>query len=221
MIIKRCAAEFLGTFMIVFAPIAASASQASLAIAAAVSGLAVLAMIYTFGPISSAHFNPAVTLAFAATKRFPWREAGHYVGCQVAGGLVAALVGAVLFGPGFGAHFPTGQSLIQPIGIEFILSFLLMTVITAVATDKRVHSTVPALAIGLTVVVCVLVGGPFTGGSMNPARSFGPSLFNPKAVGSIWLYLVVPPLGAIAAALLFDRVRLDSEPNLLQSSENV
>ena len=197
--------------MIVFSPIAASASNASLAIAAAVSGLAVLAMIYTFGPISSAHFNPAVTIAFAVTRRFPWKEAVHYVGCQILGGIAAAIAGAVFFGPGFGAHIPSAQSLIQPIGIEFILSFLLMTVIMAVATDARVHSSVPALAIGLTVVVCVLVGGPFTGGSMNPARSLGPGLFNPKAAGSIWLYLIIPPIGAVAAALLFDRLRLDTE----------
>lgn len=221
MTVKRCAAEFIGTFMIVFAPIAASASQSSLAVSAAVSGLAVLAMIYTFGPISSAHFNPAVSLAFAVTKRFPWQETWRYIGCQFLGGIAAAAVSAFIFGPGHGFHAPSSTSLIQPVGVEFILSFLLMSVIMAVATDKRVHNSVPALAIGLTVVVCVLIGGPFTGGSMNPARSFGPGLFSSKSYGSLWLYLIVPPIGAIAAAMIFEKLRLDQQHSITKEHENL
>jgi MIP family channel proteins len=174
-----------------------------------VSGLSVLAMVYTFGPISAAHFNPAVTLGFAAAGRFPWRFvlpywAAQFIGAVLAGGLVS-----VLFGPGYGTHIPAAGPLLRNLATEAILGFILMLVIIAVATDKRVSSTTPALAIGFTVVFLVLVGGPVTGGSMNPARSFGPAVFAGGAAWSnLWLYFVAPPVGAVLAALLYEAVRL-------------
>jgi MIP family channel proteins len=211
MMAKRLGAEFLGTFMIVFAPVAASVSKAGLGVAAAVSGLAVLVMIYTFGPISSAHFNPAVTLGFASVGRFPWRSVAPYWLSQVCGALAAAAVCALLFGPGHGAHLPASDNWVRNVGTEFVLTFLLMLVIIAVATERDVSPVVPAIAIGVAVMVCVLIGGPITGGSMNPARSLGPAMFAPAAVGKVWLYVVVPPIGAVVAAWTYELVRL--EPN--------
>jgi glycerol uptake facilitator-like aquaporin len=121
---------------------------------------------------------------------------------------LAAAFCTLLFGAGHGVHIPTG-TLLQTVGTEFVLTFLLMLVIIAVATDNRVNNTVPAIAIGATVVLCVLIGGPVTGGSMNPARSLGPALFaGGPALANVWLYLSVPPLGAIAAAWLYEAIRI-------------
>lgn len=208
---KRYAAEALGTFTIVFAPVAASANASSLGVAATVSGLSVLAMIYALGPISAAHFNPAVTLGFAAAGRFPTRYVLPYCLSQFTGAILAAAIAALLFGPGFGTHVPSAH-LLRNVGMEFLLSFFLMLVIIAVATDRRVSSTTPGIAIGLTVVTGVFLGGPITGGSMNPARSLAPALFaGGPALTNLWLYLLIPPLGAIAAAKLYEAIRLEPE----------
>src|SRR5579863_8830564 len=138
--LRRYAAEFVGTFGIVFAPVALSGAghfpgaDSGLMAAAWVSGLAVLAMIYALGHISAAHFNPAVTLGFAVAGRFPWRYAGPYWVAQFIGGVVAAGLAALLFGPGHGAHIPAPGPLPRAVAVEAVLTFLLMLVIIAVAT---------------------------------------------------------------------------------------
>lgn len=209
---KRYCAEAVGTFAIVLAPVVASATGAALPVSAWVSGLAVLAMVYSLGPISAAHFNPAVTLGFAVARRFPWRFVLPYCISQFAGAVVAAAVAALLFGPGFGAHVPVSENILRNVGTELLLSMLLMFVIIAVATDRRVSSTVPGIAIGLTIVLCVFLGGPITGGSMNPARSFGPALFAGWTVlSNFWLYLLVPPMGAVIAACIYEFLRIHPE----------
>ena len=210
--IKRYVAEFIGTFTIVFAPVAVGASAAlghvdhGLLIAALVSGLPVLAMIYALGPICAAHFNPAVTLGFALARRFPWKFVLPYWAAQMLGSVAAA-------GLPSGAHIPADSSaIVRNLGMEMTISATLMFVIISVATDRRIHGTIPALAIGFTVVVGVLVGGPITGGSMNPARSFGPALFaSGAALTSYWLYVVGPMVGASIAALLYEAIRLEPE----------
>jgi MIP family channel proteins len=215
--IKRYAAEFIGTFFIVFAPVALSATargpggDGSLLSAAFVSGFAVLAMIYALGPISAAHFNPAVTLGFVVARKFPFKYAVPYWIAQFLGALFAAGIVAILFGPGAGTHVPASPGLVfRNLGTEISISFLLMLVIIAVATDRRVSSSVPALAIGLTVVVGVMIGGPITGGSMNPARSFGPAVFaGGPALSNYWLYLIAPAVGAVFAALAYEFIRID------------
>ncbi len=211
--LRRYAAESIGTFGIVFAPVALSGSghfaggDGSLLAAAWVSGLSVLAMIYALGHISAAHFNPAVTLGFAAAGRFPWRYVPAYWLAQFAGAALAAGVAALLLGAGHGVHTPA-VAWPRAIGTEAVLTFLLMLVISAVATDIRVHGAVPGLAIGFIVVVDVLIGGPVTGGSMNPARSLGPALFaGGAALSHVWIYAVGPVLGAVAAAKLYEAVR--------------
>ena len=216
---RRVGAEALGTFAIVFAPVAlASVARLSggapgLAVAALVSGLAVAAAVCAVGPISAAHLNPAVTLAFAAVRRFPWRCVAPYVAAQFVGASSAAGLAALLFGPGGGTHVPAFPTMVaRNLGTEASISFLLMLTIVAVATDRRASGAVPALAIGSAVVVGVLVGGPVTGGSMNPARSLGPALFaGGAALGQGWLYVVGPCVGAVAGALAFEAVRLGRE----------
>lgn len=213
---RRYLAELIGTFGIVFAPVALSASghlaggDGSLAAAAWTSGLAVLAMIYALGHISAAHFNPAVTLGFASAGRFPWRYVPFYWMAQFAGAiLAAALASAVFGGTGYGVHVPApGLFPLQAVGLEAVLTFLLMLVIISVATDKRVNGAVPGLAIGLAVVFLVWIGGPATGGSMNPARSFGPALIAGGAPLTVWwVYVLGPCLGAVLAARCYEAVR--------------
>lgn len=212
MIRRRYVAEAVGTFGIVFAPVAftANGGEGGLLGAAVVSGLAVTGMIFAFGPISAAHFNPAVTLGFAAVRRFPWRHVPAYIASQVAGAIAAAALARAFYGPG-GTHTFAGLPG-TAFGTELVLSFLLMLVIVAVATDRRSGPTAPALGIGLTVLALVMVGGPVTGGSMNPARSLGPALLDGgQALGSVWLYVVSPPLGAVLAALMYERLRVEPE----------
>lgn len=211
---RRYIAEFVGTFGIVFAPVALSAAghfsgaDSSLMAAAWVSGLAVLAMIYALGHISAAHFNPAVTLGFAVAKRFPWRYVLPYWLAEFLGGMAAAALAALFFGGGSGVHIPATGPLLRAVGVEAVLTFFLMLVIIAVATDKRANGAVPGLAIGLTVVFDVLIGGAVTGGSMNPARSLGPALFAGATPLSVyWVYLVGPGIGAVVAAFLYESIR--------------
>ena len=213
MLRRRYLAEGVGTLGIVFAPVALSATghfaggDGGLMAAAWVSGLSVLAMIYALGHISAAHFNPAVTLGFAAAGRFPWRYVLPYWMSQIAGAVGASGLAALLFGAGHGTHVPT-VGWPRAVVLETTLTFFLMLVIIAVATDRRVHGAVPGLAIGLTVVFDVLIGGPVTGGSMNPARSLGPALFaGGAAMTHYWIYVIGPLLGAILAARLYELLR--------------
>lgn len=213
--IRRYTAEFIGTFVIVFAPVALSATgtlpggDKSLLAAALVSGFSVSAMIYAFGSLSAAHFNPAVTLGFALAGRFPFRFVFPYWAAQIAGGIAAAGLCALLFGGGHGTHVPANGDFVKSVVLEAVLTFFLMLVIMAVATDRRVDGAVPGLAIGLTVVFDVLIGGPVSGGSMNPAHSFGPALF--AGGGTAWhyfpVYIVGPLIGAAIAARLYEALR--------------
>lgn len=214
---KRCAAEFLGTFAIVFAPVALastgklSGGELGLMAAAWASGLPVMAMIYALGPICAAHFNPAVTLGFASAGRFPRSAVLPYWLAQFAGAISAAGMCALMFGGGAGTHTPS-DSVLVAFGMEIIISFFLMLVIMAVATDKRTHSAIPGLAIGVTVVFNVLVAGTVSGGSMNPARSLAPLLFaGGKGISFCWIYLFAPCLGTWVAARVYERLRLESQ----------
>jgi MIP family channel proteins len=216
---QRYLAEFIGTFALVFAGCGAvisdtmtkgAVSHVGIALA---FGFVVMVMIYALGPISAAHFNPAVTIGFTAARRFPWRHAPAYISSQVAGACCASLVHHLLYGANladsahYGATLPTVPTT-AAVGFEVLLTFFLMLVIMAVATDRRVPGAVPGLAIGLTVALCALFGGPATGASMNPARSFAPALFaEGSALAALPLYLIAPPVGAVLAAYCYELLR--------------
>ena len=202
---RKLVAEFLGTFGIVFAPVMASAAKTDLAIAAWVSGLAVTAMIYIFGPVSGAQFNPAVTLALTLSGKHEKREVVPYLGAQFLGGLAAGLLGLLLFGGAFGTHVPSApEAALRNIGTEIVLSAILMAVIFAVIRKENAFAP---LVIGLTVVLLVMMGGNITGGSMNPARSLGPDIVGgSQTLGTIWVYLIGPPVGMVLAWLLESKV---------------
>lgn len=166
----------------------------------------VLAMVIALGRLSGAHINPAVTVAFWSVRRFPGREVLPYVGAQCTGAVAAALVLRIVLGTigESGATLPhvgIGRSLL----VEWLFSFVLMLVIMAVATDDRVADSGAAIAVGLTVGFCALLG-PLTGSSMNPARSLGPALVGGHWEAH-WLYWVAPITGMIAAARLYEFLR--------------
>ena len=170
-------------------------------------GLVVGAMVYATGHISGAHINPAVTLGFALARHFPWKDVPLYWVSQLAGAALASLALRGLLGlvEDMGATVPSGTAW-QSLGLEVLLTFFLMFVIMAVATDVRAVGQGAALAIGAAVGLEAIFAGPISGASMNPARSFGPALVG-WVWGSHWVYWVGPPVGASAAALLYRWLR--------------
>jgi aquaporin NIP len=215
-IARRAAAEALAAFALVFAGCGAVVTNAHYEDAlgavgvSLVFGLVIMAMVYATGHLSGAHINPAVTVAFTLSRHFPARDAVAYIGAQVSGATAGALVLLAVWPdqPGaLGATVPSvgaGSALVY----ELVLSGFLMFVIMAVATDTRAVGAAAAIAIGGTVGLDALFGGPVTGASMNPARSFGPAL----AAGEwtdFWLYVIGPVAGAALGAFAYQLVRGD------------
>ncbi len=175
---------------------------------ALVFGLAIMAMIYAIGHLSGAHINPAVTIAFTLTRHFPVRDAVAYISGQLAGATIAALLLLAVWPDrpaDLGATVPqvgVGSALVY----EFVMTAFLMFVIVAVATDTRAVGAGAAIAIGGTIGLDALFGGPITGASMNPARSFGPALASGQWT-EFWIYLAGPFAGAAIGAFAYQLVR--------------
>jgi MIP family channel proteins len=208
-------AEGIGTFGLVFAGCGAividaqSHGQITHVGVGLVFGLIITVMIYAFGHISGAHFNPAVTLAFVLTRHFPLRRLWIYWSAQFIGAMLAAFCLRLLLGnvAHLGTTLPTGNGgAWQSFAFEALLTFFLMVVIMAMATDTRAVGQAAALAIGATVALEALFAGPISGASMNPARSFGPALISGTWTAQ-WVYLLAPFLGAIVGALIYRWIR--------------
>jgi aquaporin NIP len=209
---RSLVAELIGTFALVFAgagAIMVNAKTHQLGhVGVAISfGLVITVMIYAVGHISGAHFNPAVSLAFALTRHFPWSRVAAYWAAQVTGAILAAAILRCSLGniANVGATLPSGSQG-QSFLWEIILTFFLMFVILAVATDTRAVGEAAAIAVGATVGLDAMFGGPISGASMNPARSLGPALISGD-LHALWIYLVAPPLGAAVGALAYQFVR--------------
>jgi aquaporin NIP len=212
---RALVAETIGTFALVFAGCGAiMVDQKTSALGhvgvAITFGLVIMVMIYAVGHVSGAHFNPAVTFSFALARHFPRRHVPLYCGAQLAGALIAAAIlrGSLGNIAHVGATFPSGSEG-QAFLWEVILSFFLMFVIMAVATDARAVGEAAAIAIGGTVGLDAMFGGPITGASMNPARSLGPGIVAGD-LDAIWVYLLAPILGAAIAALAYTFIRSET-----------
>lgn len=207
------AAEALGVFFLVFAGGAAILVGAgSLAVALAF-GLVVAVLIYALGHVCGAHYNPAITLAFALTGHFPWRRVARYVAAQAVGAIIAA--SALLWIFDSVAPVTTRVAPAVPLGVAFsvelVAAFLLALVIIAVATDRRAAQGLAGLAIGLTVAVNSLWAGPLTGSSTNPARTLGPALLAAHW-DLLWLYILAPMVGASLGMMAYEWLRGAAKP---------
>ena len=220
-ILGSALAELVGTFILVFGGTAvavgailnsptAGAAYDSLAIALAF-GLALTAIVAAIGHVSGAHVNPAVTLSLAATGKFPWKSVPIYIGAQLVGAVFGALGTWLAFGgPGasqanLAATYPAqGVGDFHAFGLEILVTFILVFVIVAVATDDRAPAGIAPIAVGFALAVGVFIAGPVTGGAVNPARALGPMLITVDFT-SVWLYILGPIIGGVLAALLYDR----------------
>nr|CCI55660.1 EaNIP3,3 [Equisetum arvense] len=214
---RKVLAEFFGTFMLLF--IAAGSgitneknggSLGAIGLAAA-SGFAVMMIILTTGHISGAHLNPAVTLAFATTGFFPWFQVPFYIAAQLIASTCSSFCLKAIFHPSLsgGVTVPSGN-IVQALLTEFVLTAILHFVNTAMGTDKRAVGQLGGLAVGATVAMNTLVGGPTTGASMNPARSLGPAIAANNFSG-IWIYFVGPIPGALLGGLAYCLIRIREE----------
>jgi aquaporin NIP len=211
-LVRALAAEAIGTFALVFAGagavmVDAKTHQLGHVGVALTFGLVIMVMIYAVGHISGAHFNAAVTFAFALTRHFPWRRAGAYWLAQLTGAVIAAalLRGSLGNIAHVGATLPSGSQG-QSFLWELVLSAFLMFVVLAVATDTRAVGEAAAVAIGGTIALDAMFGGPISGASMNPMRSLGPALVSGD-LHAIWLYVTAPILGTSVGGLAYQFVR--------------
>jgi aquaporin NIP len=211
---RRAAAEGLAAFALVFAGCGAIVANAQYGGTlgtvgiALVFGLVIMVMVYATGHLSGAHINPAVTIAFTVTRHFPVRDAAAYIAAQIVGASIGALLLLAVWTDqpaSLGSTVPSvgaGSALVY----ESTLTAFLMFVIMAVATDTRAVGAAAAIAIGGTIGLDALFGGPVTGASMNPARSFGPALVAGEWT-DFWVYVVGPVMGAALGAFAYQLVR--------------
>ncbi len=206
---RKCVAELLGTFALVFCGTGAivvneqtngAISHAGIAIT---FGLIVMAMIYSLGNISGAHLNPAVTIAFTIAKRFQLKQAFPYIISQLSGAFLASVTLKYLFpiNETLGATLPSGTEM-QSFILEFILTFFLMLVIINVATGSKEQGMFAGLAIGSTVLLEAMFAGLICGASMNPAKSISPAIVSGQTQ-HLWIYIVAPIIGAALAIPVF------------------
>lgn len=211
----KLTAEFIGTFILVFAgtgavvvdKITGALGHVGIALT---FGLVVTALIYAFGHISGAHFNPAVSIAFKVMGEFETKELAPYIIAQILGAILASTTLYFMFLEDFktvaeigylGATLPRG-SWQQSFVFEFILTFILMLIICASAVHARAVKSFAGIAIGFTVGLEAMFSGPICGGSMNPARSIGPALVSGN-LEHLWIYIVATILGAILAVFTY------------------
>ena len=204
---KKYIAELIGTFTLVFCGCGAivtnefSDGTVTHSGIALTFGLVVMSLIYAFGEISGAHFNPAVTIAFTYAKKFPLKEVPKYIIAQCLGAILAAIILLILFPDNefLGTTLPK-IDVWRVFLFEVILTFFLMLVIINVSTGSKESGIMAGIAIGGIVWLEAQFAGPITGASMNPARSIGPALISGH-MEHLWLYIFAPILGAILAVI--------------------
>ena len=227
-VLGSAVAELIGTFILVFTGCAVAVAAIlqrstagpafydSLAVALAF-GIALVVIVAAIGHVSGAHVNPAVTLALAVTKKFSWQYVPIYLGAQLLGAVLGAIAVWITYGgaareaASLAATFPTdGVGDLQALVVEILVTFILMFVVISVATDERAPAGVAPLAVGFALACGVLIAGPVTGGSLNPARTLGPMIVAGQFT-ALWVYIVGPIVGAVLAALAYDRFASQSD----------
>jgi aquaporin NIP len=213
---KKYISEFIGTFSMIFCGTGAmtvnevTGGEVTHVGIAITWGLIVMAMIYAFGETSGAHFNPAVTIAFAFAKKFAWKEAPKYIIAQILGAFAASLVLWFLFPTSetLGATIPT-VDVWRAFVLELLLTFFLMVVIINVSTGSKEMGIIAGIAIGGVVLLEAMFAGPITNASMNPARSIAPNIVSGNIEG-LWLYILAPIIGAILAVVSCRLIKEDN-----------
>ncbi len=221
-LLRAALAEGTGVFFLVLAGCGAVLSGGNLVGVALAFGLTLLVLIYALGHICGAHFNPAITVALAATGHFPWRAVPAYLASQFGGALVAALALVAVYdevGASATALAP-GLDAWRGFLVEVLATALLALAVIGVATDRRAASTFGGLAIGLAVGAGILWAGPLTGASLNPARSLGPALVSGE-YGDLWLALTAPFVGALLAMIGYEALRRGEAPRQADPSTAV
>ncbi len=206
---RKYISEIIGTFAIIFCGTGAiiinqeTGGTITHVGVAFTFGLIVMSMIYALGNISGAHFNPAVTIAFAVAKKFDTKDVFPYIISQISGAILGSVALHLLFPVNefLGSTLPAGSEL-QSFVLEFILTFLLMLVILNVAHGSKEQGMFAGLAIGSVITLEAMFAGPICGASMNPARSLAPALISTH-LEHLWLYLLSPTLGAIASVVIW------------------
>jgi len=215
---KREVGELIGTFAMVFCGCGAMTineiTNGSIGhVGVAITwGLIVMSMIYAFGEVSGAHFNPAVTIGFAIAKKFNWRDVPKYLIAQTIGAFLAVFLLWFLFpeSNSFGHTYPAeGFAPIKAFVLEFLLTFFLMVVIINVSTGSKEIGTVAAIAVGAVILLEAMFAGPMTKASMNPVRSLAPAVVSGNLT-HLWLYLTAPIIGASLAVLSCKWVKDDA-----------
>ena len=211
-LINKCIAEFLGTFALVFFGCGSmilyelNPSAISPDAIPIVFGLIIAVMIYALGHISGAHFNPAVSVAFYQNNNINTRELSAYILAQILGAVSASSMHKLFFGVDHSFGMTINKlTFIQGFFFEILISMFLVLTIISVATDDRVSKAVSGLSIGGMVAVCSFVAGPYTGASMNPARSLGPAILSFN-FNEIFIYLLAPVIGASIGLFIYKKI---------------
>ncbi|WOL20277.1 aquaporin NIP2-1-like [Canna indica] len=214
---RKVIAELIATFLLVFVTCGSAAlsksnpgmvSQLGQSVA---GGLIVTVMIYAVGHISGAHMNPAVTLAFAVSRHFPWIQVPFYMAAQISGSMAASFVLHELLHPitNLGTTTPS-ETAVKALIMEIVVTFCMMFVTSAVATDTKAVGELAGLAVGSSVCITSILAGPVSGGSMNPARTLGPAVASRK-YNSLWVYFVGPVLGTLSGAWSYSFIRMNEK----------
>ncbi|KAL6293350.1 hypothetical protein ACE6H2_001492 [Prunus campanulata] len=217
-LVRAVFAEMVGTFMLMFCVCGIIAStqlmrgEVGLMEYAATAGLTVVVVIFSIGSISGAHVNPAVTVAFATLGHFPWCRVPVYILAQTMGSALATYIGRLVYGikPDLMTTRPL-QSSASAFWVELIATFMIMFLAASLTHQAHAVGYLSGFVVGIAIGLSVLITGPVSGGSMNPARSLGPAIvaWNFK---DLWIYICGPTIGAVAGARLFQILRLQLQP---------
>jgi MIP family channel proteins len=220
-VLPAAVAELIGTFILVYTGTAVvvaavldrpitNLSYDSLAIPLAF-GLVLVALVAALGHVSGAHLNPAITLGLAVTRKFPWNFVPAYIGAQLLGAILAAIATWITFGAearnqvGLASPAPgPGTGFLQAILVEIFITFILVFVVMAVATDDRAPAGVAPIAVGFALAAAIFIGGPTTGAAVNPARALGPIIVAWNNWDVALIYIIGPIIGGILAAVVYD-----------------